>query len=309
MDGSSTSVIRNHVSIVVATYNRAQKLAACLQGLQALRLPEGLGCELICVDNNSSDATKAEIARLGDASPIPIVYVFEGRQGLARARNAGLRHARGEIIAMTDDDCIVDPDWIAEICKEFAADPALGLVGGRIELYDALDLPLTIRTSRERQRLDLPSTFRLIFGCNMAIRRSTFDRIGVFDPHFGAGSSLQSVEDSDLIYRTAKAGFGVVYCPNILVYHHHGRRTERERDKHIRSCRVGRGAFYAKYIFQNDHQVIRLAYWEIRALLRDIIRNLLRLKAASVETKNLLQVATGMLAYPWVVLRSRRPSR
>src|SRR5580698_3790925 len=102
MNEINSSMIRNRVSVVVATYNRARKLADCLNSLKALQLPDGLSCEIICVDNNSTDDTKDQIVLLGRDSPIPIAYIFEGKQGLAAARNAGLRHARGEFIAITD---------------------------------------------------------------------------------------------------------------------------------------------------------------------------------------------------------------
>jgi GT2 family glycosyltransferase len=238
---------------------------------------------------------------------LPIAYVFEAKQGLGSARNAGLAHARGEIIAMTDDDCIVDADWIAKICQEFAADPRLGLIGGRVELYDDRDLPVGIRTSRVRQVFDPVSLFNLIVGCNMAFRRSAVDLVGSFDPHFGAGSKLHSAEDCDFIYRTAGAGFNVMYCPDPLVYHHHGRRTPEERDKLVRSYRIGRGAFYAKHILQNDRRVLRMAYWEARGLLRAIAGNLVHLKAATAEFRALQHIGMGLIAYPWALFRAHAP--
>ena len=206
---------------------------------------------------------------------------------------------------MTDDDCIVEPGWIAEIWREFAADSALGLIGGRVELYDLQDLPVGIRTSRERQNFEPLSLFNHVIGCNMAFRRSTIDQVGTFDGRFGAGSKLQSAEDSDFVFRTAKTGIKVVYCPDIVLYHHHGRRTAQQRDTLFRSYRIGRGAFYAKHILQSDRRVLRLAFWEMHGLLRNIIGNIARFRETSAEIHGLFDVSLGMIAYARAYLGAR----
>ena len=77
---------------------------------------------MIVVDNNSSDDTKDVVAGFENSSFCEIKYVFEGKQGLSRARNRGLAEAKYPLVAFTDDDCYVAKDWIVSILREFSVD-------------------------------------------------------------------------------------------------------------------------------------------------------------------------------------------
>ena len=89
------------VSVVVCTYNRAGLLARALTALQGQRTTPGLSWELVVVDNASTDRAKDVIEAAKVASDVPIVYVFEGRQGKGFALNSGVDAARGDILAFT----------------------------------------------------------------------------------------------------------------------------------------------------------------------------------------------------------------
>jgi len=287
----------NLISVIVATYNRAASLPDCLKSLMAARLPPDVACEVICVDNNSTDRTKDAVQELARVSPIPIEYLFEPVQGISPARNAGLRHARGRIIALTDDDCIVDPEWLASIWKEFEAAPTLDLIGGRVELYNKDDLPMTIRTSRERKVYEAEPVMSEITGCNFAFRRELVDEIGMFDPLFGAGGRIPAGEDTDFYYRAFRAGRKIVYSPDVLVYHNHGRRTERDRRKLLRSYLISDGAIYIKYILKNDRHAWRAAYWTIFRSLRGALRKTLRLQSSGEEWRRVGHYLNGFFRY------------
>jgi glycosyltransferase involved in cell wall biosynthesis len=261
----------NSISVVVCTYNRAAKLPVTLKSLLGMNVPAGVEWEVVCVDNNSTDDTPNVIEAFGRESTVPVRYVFEPLQGLAAARNAGLGAARGDIIAMTDDDCIVDPGWLAEICAEFASDPELGILGGRVELFNPEDLPLTVRTGRDRFAVTWDTLFSGIAGCNMAFRRTVVSAVGPFDPEFGAGAKLKSAEDVDFIYRVLRSGIKAIYVPTVLLYHDHGRRTEDDRAKLFGDYIFGRGAFYMKHVLSNDRIVQKMAYWESINLLREAL--------------------------------------
>lgn len=137
------------VSIVICILDRAEKLEPTLASLGALTRDQGPSFEIICVDNNSHDSTSRVIRDFKAESRVPLTYVFEPQAGLARARNTGVMHSRGEIIAMTDDDCIVGEDWLQILFQKFESRVGLGVVGGRVELYNPLDLPITIHTSQK----------------------------------------------------------------------------------------------------------------------------------------------------------------
>src|SRR5262249_52705605 len=108
------------LSVVVCTYNRSTSLRRTLAALEAQEVPPGLAWEIVIVDNNSSDDTRAVVDAFGTACSIPVRYAFEPRQGLSFARNTGVAHAKGEILACTDDDCRPEPTWIRHIVAGIA---------------------------------------------------------------------------------------------------------------------------------------------------------------------------------------------
>ena len=121
---------RCDVSVVLSTYNRADRLPSALDAL--LSQSAGAAYEVIVVDNNSTDATRTVIEQAAARSDGRLRYVFEPRQGLSHGRNAGIAAARSPIIAFSDDDVRVAPDWIAQLKRTFDAHPEIDYVGGRV---------------------------------------------------------------------------------------------------------------------------------------------------------------------------------
>jgi len=254
-----------NVSVVVCTYNRSRQLETALAHIENAATHARLAVEIVVVDNNSQDDTKVVVGRAARASARPIRYVFERAQGLSFARNRGLQAAKGSIIAFTDDDCVVDPGWIAALWDEFAADPGVAIVGGRVDLYTPEDLPVSIRPIAERVRYtNATQIYGLAMGCNLAVRRGVAERIGGFDPAFG-GSRGVVADDIEFIYRALKQGLGIVFTPVARVLHNHGRRTDSELRSLGRSYVRGRGAFFCKYLLRADPTIARHAWWEVRA--------------------------------------------
>lgn len=269
------------LSIIICSHNRATDLKIAMQSLTAMHLPDNMQCEVIIVDNNSTDNTKEIVENQILHCPLNIRYVFEPQQGLSNARNRGVEEARGAIIAFTDDDCIADTYWLTNLVNEFQADTALDGIGGRVELFDIRDKPVTIMTSMERATFEtLGQLFSFLHGCNMAFRREVFQEVGCFDNKLGAGTKISSAEDSDFIYRVYKNGFKIIYSPDVLVYHNHGRRTDEQVAKLKRGYTIGKGAFYCKHMYKRDIKILKMAYWEVSALLR-IIMNCMRNSTAS----------------------------
>jgi GT2 family glycosyltransferase len=226
------------ISVVVCTRDRPSDLAACLASITRL---EPQPFEVLVVDNApSTDAT----ARLMRERFSPMRYVLEPAPGLDHARNRAIAAARGEIIAFTDDDVVVDSAWIGAIARAFAADPEIGLLTG---LAEPLELETRAQILFERyggfgrgcRRLysqaprgrPMPWTLvgagQLGAGANMAVQRDVFDRIGKFDPALDVGTSTLGGGDHDLFFRILRAGYLCVYEPTAVVRHRH-RRTVRE---------------------------------------------------------------------------------
>jgi glycosyltransferase involved in cell wall biosynthesis len=244
------------VSVIVCTYNRCEKLKRSLAAIAESAKASGLAVELLVVDNNSRDATAAVVAAFARDAPLPVRCVTE-------TANRGIREATGEICAFTDDDCVCDLGWVAALHREYAADPSVMIVGGRVELFTSEDRPITIRTGAERLRYDaFEATYLPIIGANLSLRRALVARIGLFDPALGDAYSV-TADDVDFIYRALRAGAAVVYTPEAMVRHDHGRRTDEAVAWVQRGYARGRGAFYMKHAWR-DREIARQCYWELR---------------------------------------------
>ena len=264
------------LSIIIASYNRAESLLQFLRELSHQIVPEGVEWEAVIVDNNSTDGTNSALRPLVEQNPQRYKYRLESRQGKSIALNSGLRAATGEILVFTDDDCIPDPNWLATIAREFASDPDLGVLGGRVELFDKQDRPVTIRNFPERTLIESrDQLFLFLIGANMSIRCKVLDAVGEFDPFLGPGSRIGAVmEDLDLLYRVFREKFKIVYSPDVLVYHNHGRTTDAQIQALNHRYVVGRGAFYCKHILGGDGNVLKMAYWEFSSLTKGTIKDL-----------------------------------
>ena len=214
------------ISVVISTYNRGALLADAVRSVLA-QDPGGPPLELIVVDNNSTDGTRALVAELA-RTDARVRYVFEGRQGVSHGRNAGIAVARADIVAFTDDDVRARPDWTAAIVRAFAEHPEAAFVGGRVlprwpaeppawltrehwsplALLDYGDRPL---------RIDPAHPITLVT-CNAAFRRAALERVGGFDPRFQpAGGLVTGCEDQELEMRVMRAGGVGLYVPDLVM--------------------------------------------------------------------------------------------
>lgn len=250
------------ISVIVCTCNRSDSLRRCVRALSAINTD--FKWELVVVNNSSDDDTSEFLASLPPlAGNAQIVTAFEAKRGLAAARNRGLNHARGPIVAFTDDDCYVSEDYVDAMIDAFAAGDQIGFVGGRVLLYDQSDLKITVQ-EREDYLVFRPRTFiaaGTIHGANMAFRKTVLDHIGGFDETLGAGTNFACGEDIDALARALWAGFSGSYDPRPTVYHHHGRKTKRDQNDLQKGYDRGRGAYYAKYILRSDSRSEYLKQW------------------------------------------------
>jgi glycosyltransferase involved in cell wall biosynthesis len=289
------------ISIVICTRNRASKLAVTLKALKSLCVPDRYACEIVVIDNGSTDETLLVCATFARSPGISLRREYVTEPGLGRARNAGIRVSKGTIVAFTDDDVLPDANWLKVIAKEFLADPSLGAISGRVELQNVDDLPMTVRRQESRKDLrGLDDAFNTFIGCNFAVRRSVFSRIGLFDPEFGPGSRFHSADDSEFAYRAWKSGEKILYVPEMFVLHDHGRRSPQSEMDLIRAYLSGRGAFYTKYVLQGDPTAARHMYWEIRSSVRTLIERKQRL-----AWRRPLWLLKGSLGY--VIFRLTNP--
>src|SRR5262245_47038789 len=129
------------LSVLICTCNRAALLEETLDALRAASAPERCRIEIIVVDNNSTDETAAVVRRAASASSRPILYAVEARQGKSHALNRGLRLARGDIVALTDDDVLPAEDWLVRIVAQFRATDIVFAFGKVLPRWGALPPP------------------------------------------------------------------------------------------------------------------------------------------------------------------------
>jgi len=214
-------------SIVIATYNRAGDLRKTLESLSALQ-PDG-PWEVIVVDNNSPDGTRRVVEDAARAFPVELRHIFEGQQGRSPALNTGIRAARGEIIATTDDDVRVPADWLNRAADGLAR-MKCDYVGGRVLPLWGAPRPRWIPNHGGKQwaviaLLDYgaePIEFgsRVPLGVNMAFLRSAFERAGGFDPNTGRrAGTLLGQEVREWCIRARNAGLHGFYIPELCLEH------------------------------------------------------------------------------------------
>jgi GT2 family glycosyltransferase len=273
-------------TVVIATRNRSGDLKRCLARLQNMA-GVGRNWEILVADNGSTDATPEVVLEAALTSPVPVRYLFEGRRGKSAALNTAIAEARGAILAFTDDDCLPDESWLRNVLLDFAVDPDLAVLGGRVELYDERDKPISLVRCNRRTQIPPENVFHTLLACpadveqygsvigaNMAVRRETFAKIGVFDLFLAPGSTRTAlcIEDSDFVYRACRSGLKVAYSPEPLVYHNHGRRTDSDLKAVKQRYTRGLGAFYFKYALSGDMRITKTAYWELKSYWKSLCR-------------------------------------
>lgn len=214
-------------SIIVCTYNRADSLRDTLKALRAQQAPERCEWEVLVVDNNSSDRTRRVVEDEARTWP-RLRYEFEARQGLSRARNHGIKCARGDVLLFTDDDVLPEPDWLIVTLAgldRYGADACGGYIAPIWEesppdwLTERFYGFLAVRTDREDDYL-IASAAQAPFGANMAFRRYVFDQVGMFDADRGRkGKVLASGEDGEMFERILGAGLKAVFLGKSRVHH------------------------------------------------------------------------------------------
>jgi glycosyltransferase involved in cell wall biosynthesis len=246
------------VSLLLCTRNRAEQLQICLEYIA--RQNPSCSWELVVVDNGSTDDTDRVLSEYAAKMPFPITILYEGRPGQRLGLNQALRVARGNIIALTDDDCYVESDYIDRV-REIFEDPKIGYAGGRVDLFDPTDYPITIKTSTEPEYLPPRSYVEggWILGANMMFRRSVLEAIGGFDPELGPGTRFYG-DDIDAQARASFAGWWGFYAPTAVVAHHHRRKANDGRALMRIYCK-GTGAYMAKFLLNPETRFIYLRTW------------------------------------------------
>jgi len=211
------------LSIIICTYNREDFLPLTLQSLSLQSLDKHL-YEVLVVDNNSTDRTASLCQEFIEHHPdINLRYFLEKNQGLAFARNRGIKESSGRIISFIDDDAEARSDYAMNLIRTFQEYSNYDAIGGKvIPLFPEKKEPAWLSkyiwgVVAKVDKGDHPVPFKkkVPAGCNMAFRKVVFETIGLFD------TKLAHRCDDLYIFGKLKAMHKVaLYAPDVVVYHH-----------------------------------------------------------------------------------------
>lgn len=218
--------------MVICTRNRATQLGKVLDSAVQLRVPEGLLWEFVIVDNGSTDATGAVVQSYQDRLPLRLVR--EERAGLSNARNKAVDEAAGRYICWTDDDVVLDSEWLAAYWEAFKRYPDAAIFGGRIE--PVLEAPITAWFAKLRQEWPVsillaerdfgeesrPLNFpegTIPFGANFAVRTAEQRNVS-YEPGLGVSPNHRRIgEEAEVIFQLMNRGAIGWWVPRAKVCH------------------------------------------------------------------------------------------
>lgn len=218
------------VSVVIVVYNARRHLSRCVGAVLAQSYPR---VEILVVDNASSDGSADEVAARFPQPQVRLVRA--GRNlGYAGGNNLGFAHARGDYVAVLNPDTEVESTWLAALVEALEADPAAGLATSKILLFDRRDRINTCGNDVHYTGLAFcrglgcpataftaATTVPAVSGAAFLIRRDLLLWLGGFDERF-----FLYLEDTDLSWRAALAGFACLFVPDSVVYHHYAVRID-----------------------------------------------------------------------------------
>ncbi|OGY27923.1 MAG: hypothetical protein A2802_02615 [Candidatus Woykebacteria bacterium RIFCSPHIGHO2_01_FULL_43_29] len=209
------------ISVIIPTYKRKDKLRQTLESVLNQSIKD---YEVIVVEDGSNDGTKEMVTELRDTHK-NLSYFYQTNKGPAAARNQGISKAKGEIIAFTDDDCVVPRDWLERLLAGFKKHPEVVGVGGKLEASeDELKKNVYARYEKYMSLKAYGTGEKEVIGgfdCpaggtnNLAYKKKVLVEVGGFDETFPVAAG----EDADIKKRITDKGYKILYLP-LKVEHH-----------------------------------------------------------------------------------------
>lgn len=311
-------------SVVVPTIcEDPRQLRDTITSLLSLDYPD---FEIIVVDNRAGRQGPTFPEFPGEAR---VRVVEERMPGISAARNLGSAAATGEFVAFTDDDAVVDHNWLRALGARFASDAQISAVGGLV-LPLALDTPpqlwfeeffggfsrsfeaetVSMKSLEGKDPLFPYAPGRFGAGCNMAFRRSALEALGGFNVALGTGTLAKGGEDLASLIEVLLSGGTVSFEPAAVVRHSH-RRTEREFMKQVSGYGTGLMAMYTALVVRHPAQLLALMR-RVPAGLSLLLRPAEQRspsRAPSYPGRTLLRQVLGMAYGPIAYARSVNRTR
>jgi glycosyltransferase involved in cell wall biosynthesis len=256
------------ITVGICTFNRAESLRRTLDSLATMRVPSDLAWEIVIVNNNSTDHTDRVISEY--VGRLPVRREFEPCPGKSNAQNRAIDVAKGDYFVWTDDDVVVDADWLTAYVEAFRRWPDAAVFGGRITpRYEApvekwvieseavLVGPYAIRDFGDHvQPLSADDEDHFPFGANFAIR-AIEQRAFRYDPDLGpVPNKIRNQDEFDVIHRLLGSGATGYWIPGAMVEHCIGR--DRQTLRYIAAYYEGYGETLA---FRNAAATAAGPFW------------------------------------------------
>jgi glycosyltransferase involved in cell wall biosynthesis len=287
------------VSVIIATRNRSLLFARMLQSLDRALSTASVDAQVVVVNNGSTDTTAAVIDDWIRRAPGRLAC-FAPQPGKAHALNQALRLVRAPLLAFTDDDVEVQPQWLQAILGFFVEHPEYGAAMGRVLVPPHVTDPaLHARIAHYGtlpffDRGDAVSDGKHLYGCNMVVRRTVLEQVGPFNERLGVGASGMH-EDGDLARRILRSRVRIGYMPNVVVYH--AVEPERLTLEHFRIVHLRRACSRFE-MDPNRGWGSRLAHW-LGAAVLFVWWSLLRNSRQIMRARGQLICHTELLRLQW----------
>jgi glycosyltransferase involved in cell wall biosynthesis len=291
------------VSVVVPTRNRAAHAAACAATI--VRNPQL--ADIIFVDQSDDRATEEALAAVHDPR---LRYVRSELRGVTNGRNLGIEQSRGDIIAFTDDDCRVPPDWVERIAGVFAADPDAAVVCGRVcvppEIKEKGFAASFEPEVREWKGKYPPPDRDWGITANLAVRRDVVARVGAFDAMLGVGAPMPSGGEPDFLFRVIRAGYKVVNAREVVLDHLGARKPGPEEKRLLQQYARGTAAAIVKHVRLGDLDASMLYLRHLSGCGRLMLTNALHLRRPLGIGYTLAFLSGTVQSFSYRVDRERR---
>ena len=198
------------ISVMIPVYNGGEKITSCIESVLNQTIKD---YEIVIVDNNSTDNTEQVIKKYASKNK-KIKYVFESKKGRGSARNTGVKNCSGEIIVMTDADCIVPNNWLEMITEPITEESEIAVMGFEYNLNKGFWSENTQKADEEfYKNISDGNYIKTIDTKNFAIKKNVFDKENF-------NTNISTSEDLEF-YLSIKDNVKIRYLPNIKVGHAH----------------------------------------------------------------------------------------
>lgn len=247
-------------SMIIGTLNREKAIKYCLKSLLEQNYEN---YEIIIIDQSDNDKTEKYVKNLSEKR---IKYMHVDYKGLSRARNDALKLASGDYFCLIDDDAYYDSDYLLNASK--LVKDRKTIVSGYI--YDTISERAFVKYNKkkENRQLSIRDITRICPSAGLVIPLNVIEDVGFFDEKFGVGARYGAGEETDLLLRSIKRGYKVIYSSKLYLKHPVPKINNiANEDLNIKkriSYYNGCGALYGKHLKSDFNLSLEICFWEIK---------------------------------------------